>query len=88
MNFEITKRSYAVEIEMERFDALIEVEDHNPCGVTLCEKLSKFVSNVNYDGHFSNYVYFDIDNDDDTDDLKHKIEKTINEHLDWCVSQK
>lgn len=97
LNFEVTRRSYAIEIEEERFLDLLDSESYvtdnaalKSGSQTLCEKLGQLdgVDDVNYDGHFGSYIYLMIDDEDDTDDLKKKINDVIEEHLKWCSSLK
>lgn len=96
-NFEVTRRSYSVEINQDDFLNLLDSESHvtndaafQSGNSTLSEKLEKIsgVSAVDYSGHYGSAIYFDIDADDDTDELKSIISETITNHLLWCKELK
>lgn len=97
LKFEITRRSYSVEISDDDFDALSDTESYATDYValrdgnkTLSEKLDGLpgVFDTEYDGHYGSNVFFTIDADDDKPKLHARIERTILSHLKWCRRQK
>lgn len=97
LKFEITRRSYSVEISDDDFDALSDTESYATDHValrdgnkTLSEKLDGLpgVSGTDYNGHYGSNVFFTIDAEDDKPKLHKRIERTILTHLKWCRRQK
>ncbi|MFG6082178.1 hypothetical protein ACEUZ9_002821 [Paracoccus litorisediminis] len=96
MEFEITKRSYRLEIaDRDRFLDLLDSESHisgdagfEPGARTLSAKLDELpgVSGCDYGGHFGQAIYLDIEDEFDTDALKARIGEVIEAHLAWCTS--
>ncbi len=95
LTFEITKRSYAIEIDIDRFHDLADSESYVSGNAaftrgkqTLCEKLDALpdTSDIEYNGHFGNFVYVTIDAEADTPELQAQIAQIIEDHLDWCAT--
>lgn len=78
--FEITKRSYAVDVHRDSFRDLMEEPLSRP---TLCDKLHEIagVDGVEYDGHFGANIFFTIDADEDTPQKHDEIRACIECHL-------
>ena len=94
LKFEVTQRSYSIEIDDESFLDLIDSESYvteNAAyqkGVeTLSQKLNKLpgVWDADYNGHFGAAIYLKIDVDDDTEALQIQIGEIIEKHLKWCA---
>lgn len=87
LKLEITRRSYSVEIPLEDFIVLTNMEsilgDGPLCNDILSEKMEKQTGArlVEYNGHFGNYIYFSLDADDDTPEEQAKILKMIEEQI-------
>ena len=93
--FEITTRSYSIQIEDDPFLDLLDSESYvsgnaafDKGQATLNEKLEKLpgVTKVDYNGHFGGAVYLTIDCDEDTTSLKKQIARIIERHLAWCAT--
>lgn len=93
MKFEKTQTSYAVYIDKDDFLSLMDSESYvtedaayKPGNKSLHEKLNEFpgVNNVEYDGHFGNYIFLSIDADEDDTCLHEDIYETIMAHIEWC----
>ena len=81
LNMVPTSIHFAVEIPMELFREHLlndDCEDNN-----LCDALHKIsgVDNVEYNGHFMNFVYFRLDTDEDTPDKRKEILDTIKRYI-------
>lgn len=90
---DITGIKYAIEIPIDDFVALLDSESYKtnsavfaPENNTLCEKLSEVTPamDIEYDGHFSNYVYLTLSSEDDTLETWTAIDETITDHIAWC----
>ena len=97
LSFEVTCRSYSIEIARKAFLDLMDSESHvtdnaayKPGAQTLCDKLGKLpgVSDVEYNGHCGASVFMTIAGEDDNDALKASITQTIETHLAWCAKLK
>lgn len=93
MQFIVSKTSYSIEIEQNLFLNLLDSEsyvtDHatyKDDNKTLCEKLGQItgVNDIEYNGHFGNFIYLTIDKDVDNKKTKDQISKIIEDHLEWC----
>lgn len=90
----ITSR-YAIEIEANSFLALLDSESYVTDSAAfkagnqmLSEKLEKQTAamRVEYNGHFGNYVYLDLNEEDNNEATHALITGIIEEHLTWCGS--
>lgn len=95
MTFEITRRSFALEIPKAAFLDLEDSESYvsnnaafKTGAQTLCSKLDALpgISNIEYNGHFGAFVYLSIDDEDDTPELRAQITQIITDHLAWCAT--
>lgn len=95
MKFEVTSRTFSIKIDEESFGNLLDSESYvTDCAAyakdqkTLDEKLDQLpgITDVEYDGHFGNAIYFSIPVSDDTPTLRKEIVKVIKEHLQWCTT--
>ncbi len=84
MQLTITKRSYRLDISDEQFLKLSRHEDSNWREKTLSAKLDEVrgVSRTEYNGHFGASIFFDIDTDEDSAELRKEIRKIVRDHLD------
>jgi|WetSurMetagenome_2_1015567.scaffolds.fasta_scaffold1879984_2 hypothetical protein len=80
MELKVSKTSYYIEIEKNIFINKI-IEESGKC---LFQKLSSIVgiSNVEYDGHFGNYVFLDIGIDYDNKTTYENIINIIKKHIE------
>lgn len=95
--FEPTSRSYAVEVEMAAFIALLNAESYTnktaeeidafEALVTKLEKLDG-VTDVEYDGHFGANIFFTLDTEKDNAAYRKVIRKVIVRHLHDCQKLK
>lgn len=79
-----TVRSYSLDITDAQMIALLKSEGWGKSpAVTLLERLDKVegVSRIEYDGHFGAAIYFNINADVDTAELRRAIIALIDEHL-------
>lgn len=93
MELEKTATSYCIEIESDSFDSLLEYENAWHGGLKSSEPgLEEILRNmgcsdVEYDGHYLNYIYFTVDIDDDNKKFHKEIIEAIKKHLqkakDW-----
>ncbi|BCH33165.1 hypothetical protein MesoLjLc_50950 [Mesorhizobium sp. L-8-10] len=92
--FEVTCRSYAIEIDRDKFLDLMDSESYATDSAafkqgerTLAEKLDDIsgVSDIEYNGHFGAAVYLSISADEDNYALRLQISETIEAHLQWCA---
>lgn len=79
---EVTRRSYAITISLERFKEITEAESFKNIGSngpTIGEQLEKLdgVWDVEYNGHFGVFIYLTLDDEDDTDATWEQIEAII-----------
>ena len=79
---EVTRRSYAITISLERYKQIEEAESFKnigTCGPTVCEQLEKLdgVCNVEYNAHFGIFIYLAVTDEDDTDETWEQIEAII-----------
>lgn len=97
MTFEITRRSYAIQIDEDAFVSLMNSESyvtdyaaHKKDKETLDGKLNRLpgVSGVNYSGHYGAAIYLSIDADRDKPRLQAQIRRMIERHLAWCAKLK
>lgn len=95
MKFEKTRTSYAIEIDQDKFLALLDSESYvtdsaayREAGAqSLFAKLIKTpAEDVEYNGHFGCNVYLSLDVENDTDEVRAQIIGVINNHLDWCLT--
>lgn len=76
--------SYKIEIPMKDFDKLCdsELEGKHPELINVLADTFKLDKrNIDFNGHFGNFIYLEIDNDKNTIDLREKILDKIFEHL-------
>jgi len=85
MNFECVEKRYAVEVDMNLF-SILDGGEYSGSKPTLFDELDKMPElwKVDYNGHFSNYVYFIIAAEHDNPSLHKKIQRCIEKHLRWC----
>ena len=97
LTFEISRRSYSIEIGVPRMFDLLDSEDivtdHaalKPGVLSLSEKLEKLpgVSGVEYDGHFGPAIFLTVEDEHDDDAFKASVAETIESHLTWCAGLK
>lgn len=87
MHLEKTAVSYSVEIEMKQFSALLDYEDAFNGGLkgseqSIDETLRKMgCSDVEYNGHYLNYIYFTISIDDDNRKFHNKVLNVIEKQI-------
>ena len=79
-DMEVGRRQYSYEVTREYF-TLINDKDHETEAWedTLCYKLGQLdgMTDVDYDGHFGEFIYFTIDADDDCDELRGQVRRMI-----------
>lgn len=87
MRLEKVSVSYSVEVETEKFLALLEYEDVFQGGMRNSEpSLEETLRNmgcdhVDYDGHYLNYIYFTVPTEDDNRKFHNKILKAIENQI-------
>ena len=87
MIFECVEKRYAAEIAVEAFSVLDSsnylVYLDRAGKPDLYDDLSKLpeLHNVDYNGHFGNYIYFTIWTGDDNEKLHKKIQSCIEKHV-------
>lgn len=77
---EITARQYTIKIDLKAImDSDAFYENENQMDEMLYFKLDKLegVSNVDYNGHFGNYIWLTVDAQYDNDELWKKIDSII-----------
>jgi hypothetical protein len=97
MKLEKTATKYTVEIEPERFIALEEYENMWHGGLTTYEPGLEVIlrnmgcDDVEYNGHYQNYIWFSIHVDDDTPEFQAEVLEVINAYLqkalDWLEAR-
>ena len=87
MIFECIEKRYAVEIDIELF-SILDSQDYG--SHRLHDDLDKIsgVRDIEYNGHFGNFVYFSVSTSDDKPSLHKKIERCIEKHLKRCAKYK
>ena len=94
MQLEKTGVRYCVEVEKEKFIALLEYENIWHGGLKSSEPgLDGILRNmgcddVDYDGHYMNYIYFSLCVEDDEEDFHKEILEVIEEYLQKAVEWK
>ena len=93
MKITISEITYSVEVDEEKFSALLEYEDIWNGGLKTSEMcLDGQLRNIgcnkaDYDGHYANYIWFTVSVEDDTEEFRNQIIETINvrlkESVDW-----
>lgn len=84
---EVTRRTYCVEIEVEDFLAVIKAEwVYGRKGLgdkTICDQITKALraAEVEYDGHFGNFIWFAMDVEEDTKRNHRKIMTIIRNQI-------
>lgn len=74
-----TRRSYAVDLTVKQF---IKIENRDDSGLlkghTLLAILSKTpIHSIEYNGHFGASIFYSVDTEDDTEELRKLVEKII-----------
>lgn len=96
-SFEKVCTSYSIEITDQLFLSLLRSESaetgnaaYQAGNQTLAAKLDRIpgVSDIEYDGHFGPAVFVTISSEEDTEQVKGEIIKTIKDHLIWCKKLK
>lgn len=91
MKLEISEIKYTVEVEKEKFLALLDYENVWHGGLKSSEmSLDGLLrdagcSEAEYDGHYSNYIWFTIDFEDDCEEFRNVIAEIITKRLDEAV---
>jgi hypothetical protein len=80
---EVTRREYCVAVPIPAMKRLLEREREGNLDDMLSSVLDELpgVSESNYDGHFGANVFFRIDAEDDSPELRKQILTIIGEHL-------
>ena len=89
MDFEKVSTKYLVRVPLEDFCALLEYENawNDACvaGETLSSKLRDMGVESEYDGHYSNMIFIDVDEADDGAEFQAEIANMIAEQLKTAV---
>lgn len=82
MKLERQSTRYSIEIPVEDFKAL-ESRESNSITKTLAEAIEELpgTANVEYNGHFGNYVFLTIEMDWDIPETHRSIKKMIRQHI-------
>lgn len=84
MKRKIVSKSYAIEINEDDFDAINKFEFEaariEECLYHILEART-YARNVDYNGHFGNFIYLSLETDDDTKEQWDMIEHIITEHI-------
>ena len=81
----IGARQYSYEVTREYFMLICAKDDEmETWEETLCAQLDKLpgVRDVDYNGHFGEYIYFNIDDDEDCEDLRDQIRTMIHTYAE------
>ena len=93
--FDVNEIRVSIEIPNDAFVALLDSESYvtdHACykngNQPLSEKLEMAanITDVEYNGHFGNYVFFSVDPEAYTPELRDRIVFVIDEHLEWAMS--
>jgi hypothetical protein len=96
MVFECIEKRYAVEIDSSLFSVLdgdtysLDADGYKRNKKSLFDDLDKMsgVYDIEYNGHFGNFVYFSVATEDDKPSLHKKVERCIEKHLKRCAKYK
>lgn len=89
----ITARKYAVElsiddmISLEEGDSLLinkEFDDTSQLHTQLENMKGVSIYEIEFNGHFGPYIFFTVNDDDDTPVLHDRIHKMIRKHIKHC----